>query len=91
MTDTIDSELRHDGAAAPPPPEAVYAGLDDCRRTRDRTLTDAAAALDDAIGMIEDALERGAVLNLTECARRAGVSKATIYNRLSDGLIGARQ
>lgn len=79
-----------DGDLAPDP-AAIYAAVGTHGDARRVALDTARDALDDVVALVTDALEAGADLNLTEIARRAGVAKATIYNRVPDELIAGRR
>jgi hypothetical protein len=57
---------------------------------RHASIDAAQLSLEKAIAATREALEAGLPLNMTEVARRAGVSKQTLYNRLPDELVAAR-
>lgn len=86
-----------DIAAAPDPPprtpdvDDVYAAIGEHGSHRIAALAAAGDHLTDAIELARVALEAGADLNLTEVARRAGVTRQTIYQRLPADLIDARR
>jgi hypothetical protein len=96
MTDQTITPPGTDGAPAAPPSgpavdaAAVYDAVGRKGASRGRALEKADARLADAIAIVETALRAGVPLNLTECARRAGVSKQTVYNHLPPELVAAR-
>lgn len=69
---------------------AVYDTVARRGAARQRDLASAESCLRDAMRVVRQALERGVTLNLTEVARRAGVSKQTVYNHLPPELVAAR-
>lgn len=84
-TQAVTAQLEPLAAAS-----AVYDAVARKGASRSRSLEKADARLAEAIAIVETALRACVPLNLTECARRAGVSKQTVYNHLPPELVAAR-
>lgn len=69
----------------------VYARLDVYADTLKRARQDTRAAIDASVAEVRQALEAGVPLNLSECARRTGIAKQTLYSRLPPRLIADRR
>jgi AcrR family transcriptional regulator len=69
--------------------DAVYAEIGRHGTDRHASIDGAQRSLEKAIAATRAALERGVPLNMTEVARRAGVSKQTLYNHLPAALVAA--
>jgi acetyl/propionyl-CoA carboxylase alpha subunit len=89
-TDAGGNDVTY-GELRAPTRQEVVAKLLTIGETRRKALDDASAALDDLVGIVTAALENGADLNLTECARAAGVTKQTLYDRIPPALIDGRR
>lgn len=74
---------------ADPDTAVVYATLDSLHASLLDARAQTRTAIDAALMTIRVALEHGTPINLTECARRTGIARATIYNRLPPELIAA--
>lgn len=68
----------------------LYESIAEHGRARTAALAVADERLADIVRDIAHALRLGLPVNLTECARRADVTKATLYARLPDDVLAGR-